>query len=1762
MKTIVKLVMLGLIFSTLNSPLLTILAQGTAFTYQGRLNDGASPASGSYDVTFTLFATSNGGSAVAGPLTNTATAVSNGLFTVTLDFGNQFPGTPRWLEIGVCTNGSGAFVTLSPRQQFTSTPYSIQAANAAAAVTAASANSVAAANITGTLGTTQLPSSVITNGASGVSISGSFSGVGNGLTAVPGTLPWQAAGGTNLTAVANQGYVITNSSSTTVTLPASANVGDVVSISDPGTNSWQLFQGNFRPVGAPWTVQTAINNSPSWESLASSADGTKLVGAVYNFPPITQGRLYLSTNSGVTWTPQNAYPGNWDCVASSADGTRLVAGTQPGTLYTSIDSGATWTAQTSGIPNGGSQNWTAVASSADGTKLAAVVAPGAIYTSTNSGATWTAQTNGTPNGGTNYWATIASSADGTKLAAAPGGAQAGTIYTSTNSGATWTAQTLPNTGPATLGWSAIASSADGSKLAAVSEGYSVYTSADSGVTWTIQYNSPEISWIRIAMSADGTKLLAAARNGTYPGQLAVSTDSGMTWTLQTNGLPNAGQTNWYAVASSADGSKLVAAAAGSQIYISQGGPVYASGAKGATTEFQYLGNGVWQPMGQSASQLVGTIPTSSLPPNVVTNTETGVTLSGSFGGTFQGNGFGVTNVASTNITGTLAASQLPANVVTNGASGVNISGTFSGDGSGLANVPSTTTRLATGNTSVMAAANQALLLTNNAATTVALPTSANAGDVVTISGTGSNGWQVVPGGGQSIVGQQAAYWSANNNAPSNNWKSVASSADGTKLVAVERPGQIYTSTNSGVTWSANNNAPSNTWWSVASSADGTRLVAVANGDYVYMSTNSGLNWFTAPLEQDAWQCVASSADGTKLVVGSSPTVLGPTLVPGDGSLWYSTNSGNSWYDPFGAYGFGLSTNWQCVASSADGTKLVAVAESGSDAFTSTNSGATWSTNNPPPVPPSSHVNWQALASSADGTRLVAAAHAGRIYNSTNWAVTWSSNNAPSNFWASVACSTDGTKLIAAPETGPIYTSTDAGTTWLTSNSPSAANFWGAVACSADGTRLVAAEFGGRIWTFGPAYAGTPGATTQFQYLGNGVWQPVGQSASQLVGTLSLSQLPASVVTNGASGVTISGTFSGNGSGLTNLNGAASLPPNIVTNTETGVTLSGTFNGNGSGLTNLNATNITGTLGAAQLPPSVVTNGASGVNISGSFSGNGSGLTNLNASNLTSGTVPASALTGANGGGLTNLNASQLTGTVPDARLSANVALRSGANIFSGSNYFGGGSLSLGNAEPIWVNSTSGSSEIFLWARYTDDATYLDIGSTGFYIRDHTGLANLLTLQPNGNLSMEPVLGDRLALFPGGGASSYGFGISNLTLQVHTDTSLADIVFGYGSCSNLTETMRIKGNGNVGIGTSNPTNKLQIGSTQFIAANSYGLQVSSPTFGADVQINDPGGVGLLLHNHGGGNATAFLIRNGASDTNVFSVSGVGNVVAAGTVAIGAVSPATKAPLEIDTQQSQSTPAGYYFNTSGGFTNFTAGPQSVSIWAAAYISSGFGFLAASDERIKNVQGQSDSAADLNTLLGIKITDFTYKDTIAKGDRPQKKVIAQQVEQVYPQAINKSTDEVPDIYRKATLKDGWMQLTTDLKVGDRVKLIGEKEKGVYPVLEVRDGAFRTDFKPSTEQVFVYGREVKDFRTVDYEALSMLNVSATQELARQLKSQQQELTRLHANLNQALAEKEALLKRLSVLEAHDQAREDRVARMERASEKSSAGASYTSFK
>ena len=127
MKRTIQIAAILLCLGGINSQFSTLRAQGTAFTYQGRLNDGGNPANGLYDLAFTVFDAGTNGTPQGPVLTNAATVVRNGLFTVTLDFGNQFPGADRWLEIAVSTNGADSFATLQPRQMLTPAPYALTA---------------------------------------------------------------------------------------------------------------------------------------------------------------------------------------------------------------------------------------------------------------------------------------------------------------------------------------------------------------------------------------------------------------------------------------------------------------------------------------------------------------------------------------------------------------------------------------------------------------------------------------------------------------------------------------------------------------------------------------------------------------------------------------------------------------------------------------------------------------------------------------------------------------------------------------------------------------------------------------------------------------------------------------------------------------------------------------------------------------------------------------------------------------------------------------------------------------------------------------------------------------------------------------------------------------------------------------------------------------------------------------------------------------------------------------------------------------------------------------------------------------------------------------------------------------------------------------------------------------------------------------------------------------------------------------------------
>jgi len=241
-----------------------------------------------------------------------------------------------------------------------------------------------------------------------------------------------------------------------------------------------------------------------------------------------------------------------------------------------------------------------------------------------------------------------------------------------------------------------------------------------------------------------------------------------------------------------------------------------------------------------------------------------------------------------------------------------------------------------------------------------------------------------------------------------NWQSIASSSDGTKLVAVVYGGDVYTSTDSGASW-VNRLVGNKNWWAVTSSSDGTKLVAVVNPGQIYASINSGVSWtLQTGSISGAWRTISSNSDGTKLAAAVF-----------SGYIYTSIDSGVTWVEKTNSG----ARAWTGICVSEDGLKLAATAVAGL-IYTSVDSGVSWTSRE-------STRQWQALTCSVDGSKLAAVVSNTGIYLSNNSGVTWSLGNSSSQSWTSIDSSSDGSQLIAGTNGGKVFISANSGVSWTT-----------------------------------------------------------------------------------------------------------------------------------------------------------------------------------------------------------------------------------------------------------------------------------------------------------------------------------------------------------------------------------------------------------------------------------------------------------------------------------------------------------------------------------------------------------------------------------------------------------------------------------------------------------------------------------------------------------------------------------------------------------
>jgi hypothetical protein len=217
-------------------------------------------------------------------------------------------------------------------------------------------------------------------------------------------------------------------------------------------------------------------------------------------------------------------------------------------------------------------------------------------------------------------------------------------------------------------------------------------------------------------------------------------------------------------------------------------------------------------------------------------------------------------------------------------------------------------------------------------------------------------------------------------------------------------------------------------------------------------------------------------------------------------------------------------------------------------------------------------------------------------------------------------------------------------------------------------------------------------------------------------------------------------------------------------------------------------------------------------------------------------------------------------------------------------------------------------------------------------------------------------------------------------------------------------------------------------------------------------------------------------------------------------------------------------GYLNSTGSTGEGNSGGNQPFSIYASGRIAA-TEFDAYSDSRIKKDRTAADPSSSLETLQNLTPVEFKYIDEVEHGSDRKMGFIAQEVMKTFPQAVQSSPGFVPDVYQMSehvsyNVTNHQLQVTTPrahgLKAGDKIKLMTEgSAKVVGLVSEVTsDRTFTvSDWTGAgVKSVFVFGKEVPDFHTVDYDRIYTLNVSATQELAAQLKAAQDRMKELEA--------------------------------------------------
>lgn len=349
-----------------------------------------------------------------------------------------------------------------------------------------------------------------------------------------------------------------------------------------------------------------------------------------------------------------------------------------------------------------------------------------------------------------------------------------------------------------------------------------------------------------------------------------------------------------------------------------------------------------------------------------------------------------------------------------------------------------------------------------------------------------------------------------------------------------------------------------------------------------------------------------------------------------------------------------------------------------------------------------------------------------------------------------------------------------------------------------------------------------------------------------------------------------------------------------------------------------------------------------------------------------------------------------------------------------------------------------------------------------------------------------------------------------------------LVFETGNAStpstSTVERMRILNNGYVGINTTTPAYQFTIAGTGTVFAvdNTAVFAARNASSGYEQFLWPRWSDNIMYLNYG---SSGFNIRNSSSTTTMFMTNG-------GYVGIGTTSPSY--PLDVETTSGNFT-GNFTFYARGCSSNYgcaTGTGASTSIYAAGRMVAAE-FDSYSDRRIKKDIEEQAPETSLGKADKLKVVTYHYIDQQAKGSKHKTGFIAQEVEQVLPDAVNTNEGFLPNIFEvpvQACLTGRTLTLTTSkahgLAAGDLVRILDNSNKPQDVTVAGTDGADHftvANWTGGSDSIFIYGKKVNDYRNLDFDQISATAIGAIQELHKKT-------TRLEEENKEMKAENERL--------------------------------------